>query len=318
MTQQPFSRPGAIDLSALKRAAPAPSSAPTGGSSAPAAAGGPSGSAYSVAVTPENVQTVLESSMTAPVVLVFYSTSQVPTSGAFAADVAQVSDEYDGRFLVATVDVDTNPQLAQALQVQQVPLMLVLVEGQPATQPIPGAAPIDDIRAMFNQLAQQLTAQGLTGRHQPQSAAGEAADGEEPYVDPRYAPAQDALAAGDIDAAVAEYQKLVDANPADHEAAAGLAMAKVLQRTQGVDLNTARQAAAENRDDIDAQTLVADLDMLGGHVEDAFRRLVDLIARTSDKDRDKARQHLLGLFAAVGNDDPRVLAGRQALASALF
>ena len=152
----------------------------------------------------------------------------------------------------------------------------------------------------------------------PGPARAPAAEGEEEVVDPRYAPAEDALAAGDIDAAVAEYQKLLDANPADVEAAGGLAIAKVMQRTQGVDLNAARAAAADNPDDVDAQTLVADLDMLGGHVEDAFTRLVNLVARTSDKDREKARDHLLGLFAAVGNDDPRVLAGRRNLASALF
>src|SRR4051794_34665211 len=108
MTQQPFSRPGAIDLSGLKRsgaAAPAPSA--TG---APAAS--PAPSAYAVGVTEENFQTVLESSMTAPVVLVFYSTAQVPESVDFALDVAQVADEYDGRFLVATVDVDAVPQIA--------------------------------------------------------------------------------------------------------------------------------------------------------------------------------------------------------------
>jgi putative thioredoxin len=117
---------------------------------------------------------------------------------------------------------------------------------------------------------------------------------------------------------VAAYQRLVDANPADTEAAAGIAMAKVLQRTAGVDLNAAREAAAANPDDVDAQTLVADLDLLGGHVDDAFDRLVDLVRRTTEKERDKAREHLLGLFAAVGNADPRVLKGRQKLASALF
>jgi thioredoxin-like negative regulator of GroEL len=215
--------------------------------------------------------------------------------------------------------VDAVPQIAQAMQIPQVPLMLVILDGRPATQPIPGAAPIDDIRAMFNQLSQQLTAQGVTGRHQPLTAAApEGDDGAEPETDPRYAPAQDALEAGDIDTAVAEYQKLVDANPADTEAAAGLAMAKVLQRTQGVDLNAARAAAAAAPADVDAQTLVADLDLLGGHVEDAFARLVELVRRTSDKERDRAREHLIGLFGAVGNDDPRVLKGRQALASALF
>ena len=95
-------------------------------------------------------------------------------------------------------------------------------------------------------------------------------------------------------------------------------MAKVLQRTQGVDLNAARAAAAERPDDVEAQTLVADLDLLGGHVDDAFRRLVELVRRTSEAERDQARSHLIGLFAAVGNDDPRVLAARRNLASALF
>jgi thioredoxin-like negative regulator of GroEL len=318
MTQPPL-RGGAIDLSALKRPAqPARPAAPAGGEaatpSAPSAA-----SAYAIDITEQNFQTVLESSMTAPVVLVFHSPSQSPESTQMAADVATVAGEYEGRFLAASVDVDAVPQIAQAMQIPQVPLMLVILDGRPATQPIPGAAPIDDIRAMFNQLSQQLTAQGVTGRHQPLTAAApEGDDGAEPETDPRYAPAQDALEAGDIDTAVAEYQKLVDANPADTEAAAGLAMAKVLQRTQGVDLNAARAAAAAAPDDVDAQTLVADLDLLGGHVEDAFARLVELVRRTSDKERDRAREHLIGLFGAVGNDDPRVLKGRQALASALF
>ncbi|WP_166140578.1 tetratricopeptide repeat protein [Nocardioides ochotonae] len=317
MTQQPFSRPGAIDLSALKRPAPTP---PPAGGPAPAAPGGsgaPAGaSAYVVQVDETNFQSTLEASMTAPVVLVFHSPSQAAAGDTFAADVAAVVSEHEGRFLAALIDVDASPQIAQAMQIPQVPLMLVLLDGRPATQPIPGPVPVADLRAMFTQLAQQLTVQGITDRHQPRHVA--AAEGEEEQVDPRYAAAQDALGEGDIDRAVAEYQKLVDANPADAEAAAGLAMAKVLQRTQGVDLNTARAAAAANPDDIDAQTMVADLDMLGGHVEDAFNRLVDLVRRTAGAERTRARDHLLGLFAAVGNDDPRVLRGRQNLASALF
>lgn len=320
MTQQPFSRPGAIDLSALKQR-PAPTGAPA--SSAGGGGGGRSTSAYSVAVDEANFQNVLEASMNAPVVLVFHSATQAPESVQMAADVITVAEEYDGRFLAATIDVDAVPQIAQAMQIPQVPLMLVILDGRPATQPIPGAAPIDDIRALFNQLAQQLTAQGIAGRHQPNAfgaptVGDQVEEGAEPDVDPRYAPAQDALMAGNYDQAVAEYQKLVDGNPADHEAAAGLAMAKVLQRAQGVDLDAARAAADAAPDDVDAQTLVADLDLLGGAVDDAFDRLVELVRRSAGKDRDKAREHLLGLFGAVGNDDPRVLKGRQALASALF
>jgi putative thioredoxin len=313
MTQQPFSRPGAIDLSGLGQ--PAPQAGPPAGAPASPAAGG--GASYSVVVDEQNFQGLLEQSMTAPVLLAFYSRSRMPESGQLADDLVTVVGEHEGRYLLGLVDIDAVPQIAQAMQIPSIPLVVAVVDGRP-TPLLQDALPIDELRTALTQVAQQLTAGGVTGRHQPRSSAAPAAEGEEEVVDPRYAPAQDALAAGDIDGAVAEYQKLVTANPADVEAAGGLAIAKVMQRTQGVDLTVARAAAAESPDDVDAQTMVADLDMLGGHVEDAFTRLVNLVARTTDKDREKARDHLLALFAAVGNDDPRVLAGRRNLASALF
>ena len=312
MTQQPFSRPGAVDLSGLNRPA-APSS---GGASSATSS---HGSAYSLDVSQQNLQTLLESSVTAPVVLVFYSPTRVPESTAYADEVAAAIDAYDGRFLAGLVDIDASPEIAQSLQIQQVPLLMVILDGRPAAQPIPGVLKRDEVDTLLNQLAQGLTAQGITSRHQPLTAVAPA-DGDEPeeQVDPRYAAAHEALENNDVDGAVTEYQRLVDANPADAEAAAGLAMAKVLQRTQGVDLDAAREAAAANPDDVDAQTLVADLDLLGGHVDDSFSRLVDLVQRMAGDERNRAREHLLGLFAAVGNDDPRVLRGRQSLASALF
>ncbi|MBO0844823.1 MAG: tetratricopeptide repeat protein [Nocardioides sp.] len=313
MTQQPFSRPGAVDLSGLQQPAPGSAQAPAAGGSAPAGR-----SAYAADVTEESFQSLLEASVTAPVVLVFYSPTRVPESTAYAQDVAAAVDGYDGRFLAGLVDIDQTPAIAQSLQIPQVPLLMVILEGRPAAQPIPGVLKPDEVRTLLNQLAQGLTAQGVTSRHQPLSTAPAGEDGEEPATDPRYAAAQAAMEANDIDGAVAEYQRLVDANPADTEAAGGLAMAKVLQRTQGVDLQAAREAAAANPDDVAAQTLVADLDLLGGHVDDAFARLVDLVRRTTGDERNQAREHLLGLFAAVGNDDPRVLRGRQNLASALF
>ena len=318
MTQQPFSRPGAVDLSGLQQ--PAPAGAPPA-AGAPAAGGGLTASghsAYSTDVTEQNFQTLLESSVTAPVVLVFYSPSRVPESTAYAQDVATAVEAYEGRFLAGLVDIDQAPEIAQTLQIPQVPLMMVILEGRPAAQPIPGVLKPDEVSTLLNQLAQGLTAQGITGRHQPLAAAAGAEDGDTPAVDPRYAAAETALEANDVDGAVAEYQRLVDANPADTEAAAGLAMAKVLQRTQSVDGPAARAAADASPDDIAAQTLVADLDLLNGDVDEAFTRLVDLVRRTAGDERNQAREHLVGLFAAVGNDDPRVLRGRQNLASALF
>jgi putative thioredoxin len=319
MTQQPFSRPGAVDLSGLTRPAPAEASgagaAPTGSTGAGTAAGS---AAYAVDVSEQNFQTLLDASVTAPVVLVFYSPTRSPESVGMAEDAATAAGEYDGRFLAGLIDIDAAPTIAQAMQIPQVPLLLVILDGRPAAQPIPGVLSLDELRTLFNQLAQGLTAQGITGRHQPlQAPAPEGEETEEP-VDPRYAAAQQALEADDIDGAVAEYQRLVDANPADAEAAAGLAMARVLQRTRGVDPAAAREAAESAPDDVEAQTLMADLDLLGGNVDDAFDRLVELVRRTAGDERNQARQHLIGLFAAVGNDDPRVLRGRQALASALF
>jgi putative thioredoxin len=317
MTQQPFSRPGAIDLSGLGQPAPPRAGAAAPGTTASTGAPTAAGSSYSVQVDEQGFQALLEQSMTAPVLLAFYSRTRMPESGQLADDLVTVVEEHEGRYLLGLVDVDAVPQIAQAMQIPSIPLVVAVVDGRPMPL-LQDALPIEELRTALTQVGQQLTAQGIAGRHQPRSSAAPAAEGEEETVDPRYAPAQDALVAGDIDGAVAEYQKLLDANPADTEAAGGLAMAKVMQRTQGVDLAEARAAAAEHPDDVDAQTMVADLDMLGGHVEDAFTRLVNLVARTADADRAKARDHLLGLFAAVGNDDPRVLAGRRNLASALF
>lgn len=328
MTQQPFSRPGAIDLSALKRPAPPAggAAASAGGAgavgtatSAPGAAPTNGGSAYAVTVDEQNFQTVLESSRTASVLLVFYSPTRSPESAQLAADVETLSGEFEGRFLAALVDIDAAPAIAQAMQIPSIPLVVLLLDGRPMPL-LQDPLPIEELRATLTQLMQQVTAQGVAGRHQPRSGAAPVEEGEdgEPQADPRYAAAQDALGEGNIDGAVAEYQKLVDANPADAEAAAGLAMSKLLQRTQGVDLNAARAAAADRPDDVEAQTMVADLDLLGGHVEDAFHRLVELVRRTTGDERNAAREHLIALFGAVGDDDPRVLKARQNLASALF
>jgi putative thioredoxin len=308
MTQQPFTRPGAVDLSGLKRPAPGSPGDATRPPSGPV-------SAYALEVTEQNFQTLLDASVTAPIVLVFYSPSRVPESATYADEVAAAVDAYDG-----LVDIDASPAIAQTLQIPQVPLLMVILDGRPATQPIPGVLKREEVDTLLNQLAQGLTAQGVTSRHQPLAAGQAPEDGEggQEGVHPRYAAAQTALANDDIEGAVTEYQRLVDANPADAEAVAGLAMARVLQRTRGVEVDTARKAAAERPDDVDAQTLVADLDLVAGLVDDAFTRLVDLVRRTSGEDRNLAREHLLGLFAAVGNEDPRVLRGRQNLASALF
>lgn len=308
MSSQPFSRPGAFDLSGLQ---PDPGCAGTG-------AAPQSSVAYVVQVTEQGFQEVLEASRAAPVLLAFESPDRSPESVQLADAVSTLSTEFEGRFLLGRVDIDAVPQIAQAMQIPSVPLVVLVAQGRPMPL-LQNNAPLEELRQVITEVLQQLTASGFTGRHQPRSGSGVVDDetGEE-QLDPRYAPAQDALERGDVDAAVAEYQKLVDANPADAEAAAGLAMASLLKRTDGVDLGEARAAAAASPEDVDAQTMVADLDLLGGHVDDAFNRLIDLVRRTSGDERNAARTHLIALFGAVGNADPRVLRARRDLASALF
>jgi len=316
----PFSRPGAIDLSGLKRAA-APTPAPAAGAGTPGPGGGTaSPSAYTLEVDEQNFNALLDASMAAPVVLVVYSPSRMPASAQLAEDLATVAAELEGRIAVGRVNIDAQPAIVQAMQVQSIPLVAMILQGRLAPL-LQDAPPIDELRTIMGQVLQSMASQGLSGRHEPFAEAGspvEEISGEEEYVDPRYAPAEDALVAGDAERAVREYQKLLDANPADPEAALGLARAKLMQRTAGADLAAARAAAAAHPDDVDAQLLAADLDLLGGHVDDAFDRCIALVRRTSGPERDRARVHLIDLFAVVGNEDPRVLKGRRNLASALF
>ncbi|KHL19552.1 putative thioredoxin [Mumia flava] len=301
-----FSRPGAVDLSALKNAAT---------SKPPSSAGAaPAGATWVVDVTEQNFQQILTESASHVVVLSLW-TSRAEQSASFNALLGRVADSYGGRLQLAQIDVDTNPQIAQMLGAQGVPFVLGVVKGQPVPL-FQGTADEPEVRQYFDELLRVAEANGVTGTAAP--SGGAAPVEEEPADDPRFAAADDAYAEGDFATAVAEYEKLVAANPADSEAAERLAGAKLLQRTSGVDLNDARAAAADDPADVDAQLLVADLDVAGGHVDDAFGRLIDLVRATAGDERERVRARLVELFTVVGTDDPRVGQARRALASALF
>jgi len=161
-------------------------------------------------------------------------------------------------------------------------------------------------------------ANGVSGTVESIGDEAQAEAAEEPAVDPALAAAQAAIDAGDLDGAATAFKQLLDQRPGDPQATSGLARVELLQRVRGVDAKQARQAAADEPDDVAAQALAADLDIAGGHIEDAFARLVETVRRTSGDSRDSARLHLLALFEVVGPTDPRVTKARSALASALF
>lgn len=299
MRMTSFSRPGAVDLSGL-----------SGGASGEPGASG----AYSFDATEQTFQSeVAEASMRYVVVLSLWS-PRAPESAQLNETLSALADTYQGKLVVARLDVDTNPQIAQALQVKGVPYVLGLVQGQPVPL-FQGTVDEATAKQYLDKLLELAVSNGITGTAQPRQSAS--AD-EDEGSDPRFAEADEALGSGDLDAAVAAYEKLVSANPADTEAAERLAGVRLMQRTSGADLNAAREQAANNPDDIDAQLLIADLDVSGGHVDDAFGRLIDLVRRTFGDDRERVRLRLIDLFTVVGNDDPRVGRARRDLAAALF
>lgn len=301
-----FSRPGALDLSALARPAAPASGAGQGGSST----GG-----WVVDATEADFQQVaLEASLQHLVVLSLWS-PRARESADFNARLAAAANAYDGQLLLVQVDVDANPGIGQALGAQAVPLVVGLVKGQPVPL-FQSAVPDEQIRGYFEELIRLGAEHGVTGRAPAPGGAVEAP--EEPEDDPRFAEADAAFNSGDLDGAIAVYERLAAQSPGDAEVAERLAGVRLMARTQGVDLQQARTAAADAPADVDAQLLVADLDVSGGHVDDAFDRLIQLVARTAESDRDRVRERLLELFVVVGSDDPRVATARRRLATALY
>ncbi len=306
MTAPQFSRPGAIDLSGLRK--------PTGpGVDAPA---GSAGGAFVIDVTDEQTlrSEVVERSLSVVVLVSFWS-PQIPESVEINSVLERLADEFAGRFLLARVDVAAQPQLAATLGIPQVPLVVAALRGQLApliSDPLPEA----QMRELVRQVLDAAVAGGVSGTAQP--SVVDPAPAADDFPASRHPAAEEALLAGDFEAAARSYEEALTQQPGDPEASAGLARAKLLQRASAADAGQASTAAANRPDDVAAQTLMADLDLIDGRVDAAFGRLLDLVRRSTGAERDATRQHLLELFSVVGDDDPRVLKGRQRLASALF
>lgn len=301
---------GAVDLSALAKPA-STRSAPTAGAAGPGIA--PSGLVQQV--DDSSFGAAVEMSLDVPVILAVYSGARA-ASKQHVDELAGLVGEYGGQLVLATADIDTAMQIRQALQVQQVPMVLALIKGQPLPLYM-GPQPADAVRGVFDQVLQAAQQAGVTGTV-PVDGEPAAAEDPEPDEDPLLTQAYDAIEAGDYDAAIAAYDQILAATPDDEGARLGKGQVLLLQRTADLDAAAVRQAAAQNPTDVQAQTQVADLDLLGGHVEDAFSRLIDLVRATSGDERTAAREHLIGLFDIIGPTDERVKKARTALMSALY
>ncbi|WP_327234434.1 tetratricopeptide repeat protein [Streptomyces sp. NBC_01317] len=265
---------------------------------------------------------VLQRSSEVPVVIDFWAEWCEPCKQ-LSPVLERLAHEYNGRFVLAKIDVDANQMLMQQFGIQGIPAVFAVVAGQ-ALPLFQGAAPEAQIRGTLDQLIQVGEERfGLTGIAVDADAEGaRAAEPEDvvpvgPY-DALLEAAVQALDANDFGGAAQAYRNVLADDPGNTEAKLGLAQAELLTRVRDMDPQQVREDAAGKPADVQAQIAAADLDLVGGHVEDAFSRLVETVRRTAGDDRDAARVRLLELFEVIGGDDPRVTAARQALARVLF
>jgi putative thioredoxin len=255
-------------------------------------------------VTVENLNSnILPLSLVRPVIVLMWS-PRSPESQEMIATLGKLEVEYQAKWSLARVNIDTHPEIAQAFQTKNVPYAVAII----AEQMVPlfeQAYPEAQVRLVIEKVLALSAQQGI---------------GEAPVeqMEPEEEEAITALESGDYAVAEVAYKKWLSRKPNESLAKLGLAQTQLLMRTEGLELNKIVEESKKSPQDIDLQLKAADVEIVNGGVEEAFSRLLTLIKASAGDDKNKIKTHLLNLFALVDQGDPRLISARKELGSSIF
>ena len=266
--------------------------------------------AFVVEVNQANLKPIIELSSIVAVVVTFYSQAN-QESLTLNSKLEKLANSAEGKWLLARIDLDANPEIASAFGVNLPATIAVILEGEP--KPLfQGDQPESALIEFLGKLVEVAASQGLNGTLE--------VDGVEPKeVEPQLSESElaalDAMDKGDFGAAVKIYEEELKQNPGNEELAARLAQVKLVERTYNADLE--KELAVEPTS-VALAMRKADFHLAVGQSEEAFELLLVWFDKADGEERKALSSLFLELFNVVGKSHPAVVEARKLLAAKMF